>query len=224
MNKIKRGKYICITCVKHLSFCRSTQSTNRVPSSQISRFFNRAKSSTSVSEQVHSEPLLNVIDKSSDSVCSYKINKTEENSKEDKVCDSEKDHDAPKSVQSRKQEKSDSVNRTIKKFFSGDDNDSMFDFDVPAKVPRRNASSATKKKPRTSKRRNAQCDIRSIINKQDPAELTEEAQLALAIALSKGEVLPDTAKKTISQFEFTPKSGRMFIHLIFISFFNRCLY
>lgn len=214
-----------------LSFFFRTQ----LPNSQISRFFsqpNQTIENISKAENPSAECLA-----SKKSITSAENNDTLQNVQN--ICDKpstdskETNEDSMKhSIDKRKIK---SVHRiafndsksTIKSFFSNEHNDSMADFEIPNKVAKRVSKPVQSKTTKYSRTRRKQPDIRKALNKRDEAttdysHLPEDAQLELALALSKAEadhVASDTvAAESINfdAFEFKPKNANGDL----IDFFN----
>lgn len=130
-----------------------------------------------------------------------------------KQCDRKKTKSALKSVSSDSKS-------TIKSFFSNDDNDSMDDFEIPSKVMKRAPKIQPPKTTKSSKSRRKLPDIRKALSKRDDASqdyshLPEDAQLALALAMSKAESNAKAAADDesnepfdLESYEFRPKNAK----------------
>lgn len=116
-------------------------------------------------------------------------------------------------------EKTDSTS-TIKSFFSNELNDSLADFEVPNKIAKRMPKVPTTKvvKKTRSRQKKRQPDIRKALSKDDAtssndySHLPEEAQLELALAISKAESMnvrdasSDSKSVDVDVFAFNPTS------------------
>lgn len=89
----------------------------------------------------------------------------------------------------------------------------MSEFEIPKKIPKfKNSVKATiPRKSKTIRTRTKQPDIRKVINNQN-LESDEDAQLELALAISKADTNETSDKSSISkliaQFEFNPNNGK----------------
>lgn len=115
---------------------------------------------------------------------------------------------------------------TIKSFFSNENNDSMSDFEIPTKVVKK-VPKPLKPSTKTSKTsRRKQPDIRKALNKRDVSSkdyhlLSEEAQLELALAISKAEAdKTDTSSQPFSLEAFEYKAVNAKGDENFSNFFN----
>lgn len=114
---------------------------------------------------------------------------------------------------------------TIKTFFSNDNNDSMADFEIPTKVAKRPSIKPTQSKvAKSSRTRRKQPDIRKVLKKQDAASenysyLPEEAQLELALEMSKAATETLDQPLNLQAYEFKPANAK--INGDFYEFFNK---
>lgn len=110
--------------------------------------------------------------------------------------------------------------KTIKNFFANEHNDSLSDFEVPAKIARKttkassssssSSSTSAARKTKTSKSRSKkQPDIRKIMKKQnDGIALNEDEQMQLAVELSKVDSAENLDPTYFDQFEYKAKNQR----------------
>lgn len=204
----------------------------QLPNSQISRFFSQpnasdgvANAETTVSKDVDKclQSISNSCDKSSLEMPNEKTNNETSDDKQNKDVTKE----------SSKRRKAKSVHRsdtatdsksTIKTFFSNDINDSMADFEIPTKVAKRPPIKPTQSKvAKSSRTRRKQPDIRKVLKKHDAASenysyLPEEAQLELALAMSKAAAETPNQPFNLQEFEFKPANAKA--NGDFYEFFN----
>lgn len=143
------------------------------------------------SETIHSN------DKESTTLTSTKLDKTE----------SRKTIKLSKNTSSSSLQESKS---TIKSFFSNERDDSMADFEIPEKIVKRTSKIQPIKTVKSSRARRKHPDIRKVFNKRCASpetinQLSEGAQLELALALSKVESSGAKNNIDLKEFEFKCK-------------------
>lgn len=182
----------------------SFRSSSQVSSSQISRFFTHSRDN----DEMHRKSIETVIQKTNtESINSPKISvaaineATKTNSDNDdqsvscnvdnKLNESQS-HGKKRKPTDKNDNRTDSKS-TIRTFFSNEHNDSLADFESPSKVTKKVPKVLSTKVVKSSRsRRKQQPDIRKALNKVDKAnedysQLPEDAQLALALAISRAE-------------------------------------
>lgn len=107
------------------------------------------------------------------------------------------DHEIPSTSKATKSKKQKTETGTsIKSFFANENNDSLADFDIPNNVVRKVPKIQPVKSTKTIRKRTKQSDIRKVLRKyeahSDYSHLPEDAQVELALALSRAD--SDSAK------------------------------
>lgn len=205
-----------------------------MPNSQISRFFSHSNVSDGVPKSETAVPKDIVVDKCLQSIsnsCDKSSLEVENEKANNKTSDDKQNKDATKELSKRKKtrsvhhnDKATDSKSTIKTFFSNDNNDSMADFEIPTKVAKRPPIKSTQSKVATSSRtRRKQPDIRKVLKKHDAASenysyLPEEAQLELALAMSKAAAETPDQPFNLQAYEFKPANAKT--NGDFYEFFN----
>lgn len=206
-----------------------------MPRSQISRFFSNpstnANGGTSTMENVllqnldkNSETILNDCDKNEQS--NKKNVVTERSSKMTHNENTEQSERTKTKVLQRNEEISSSDSKsTIKSFFSNEKNDSLSDFEIPSKVAKRVPKIMPSKSSKVSRSRRKQPDIRKALGKRDANEidyshLPEDAQMELALAISKADSDVNSNDDPLSLDSYKFKPTKSMANGDFYDFFN----
>lgn len=193
----------------------------QVPCSQISKFFSKPAIKDSTQWTAENETA-NTIDSIDAAECSENVSQNCDKQKQSSDSD-ETQTNASKTQTGKKSTKTvhrtdtltnDDTKSTIKSFFSNENNDSMLDFEIPAKVVKKAPKPlSSTKTAKGSRARRKQLDIRKALGKQNAANddyshLSEEAQLELALAISKTEATDATNQPfSLEAFEFKPTNS-----------------
>lgn len=168
-----------------------------LPSSQISRFFSHSNANDEDQKTINNNRTENNKDEDAERPTSTSSDcdrlklpdNASENSKKDVAI--ERNHTK---TQHRTQTaaSSNNIRSTIKTFFSNENNDSLSDFEIPAKVAKKMPRQLPSKTSKSKKTHRKQPDIRKVLSKRDAtskdySHLSEDAQLELALAMSKAE-------------------------------------
>lgn len=202
-------------------------------SSQISRFFSHSNASDA--KQNTQADTQNGTDDEESVDCSENIQNHCDNN--DPLTNSEQTPEKEIQIQiaekkkkhSHRSTKPEDSTSTIKSFFSNQNNDSLSDFEIPNKVAKKIPKPLPSKTAKGTRTRRKQPDIRKALSKKDAASgdyshLPEEAQLELALAMSKAVSANGTATDASGQpidldcFEFKPTSAK--VNADFLDFFN----
>lgn len=207
------------------------------PNSQISRFFSNP--SIHASNDIPTIEQASFQTSDSDKISENNLNYSDENeqtNKNDKIKESlhKKSNDAKQVHAERKKlknvQRNDEISQsdskpTIKSFFSNDNNDSLSDFEIPTKVAKRVPKILPSKTSKTSRSRRKQPDIRKALGKRnakptDYSHLPENAQLELALAMSKAESNAKLNEEPFSleSYQFKPTNAKA--NGEFFEFFN----
>lgn len=239
-------------------FCFHFRSSTQVSSSQISRFFTH--SDTKGNDETHRKQEnanaqnqnQNSNDESGDCLKSVtesifmQDTTTKSNGSDDNQPlsgavdkpDENKTHRNKRKHGSKSDKKTDSKS-TIKSFFSNELNDSLADFETPSKIAKKIPKVLPSKVVKKSRsHRKQQPDIRKALNKEDAARddyshLPEDAQLELALAISKAESVngivgiadggASSSSKTpvdLNAFAFKPANSKSNDNIDVLNFFN----
>ncbi|XP_055322209.1 structure-specific endonuclease subunit SLX4 isoform X2 [Sitodiplosis mosellana] len=232
-NRLKFSR-LCLSQTRNAATHRNE---TQLPNSQISRFFSHSNASDGVPKTENLAPVGDVdIDKCSQSTsnsCDKPSLEMESVKRNNDITDDKPNIDVTKKPSERKKTKnvqrndkaSDSKSTsTIKSFFSNDNNDSMADFEIPTKVAKRPPTKPIPSKTtKSSRTRRKQPDIRKVLKKRDAASenyshLPEEAQLQLALAMSKAAAEVPDQPINFDEFEFKPTNAKL--NENFYEFFN----
>ncbi|XP_031631426.1 structure-specific endonuclease subunit SLX4 isoform X2 [Contarinia nasturtii] len=219
-NRLKFSR-LCLTQTRNAGVLRTN---SQLPNSQISRFFSQSnqtsdeivKTESVASAQCQKDTSLQSAENICDKRESVPIERNGINGSSE-ITTTKHSSDKTKAKSIHRTMSNDSKS-TIKSFFSNEHNDSMADFEIPTKVAKKASKPpVTSKTTKQSRARRKQPDIRKALNKRDDTDtdyshLPEDAQLELALALSKAESHAATdpiAKKSIDfeAFEFKPKNA-----------------
>lgn len=181
-------------------------------SSQISKFFanDDQKTQTTTSQILSRSP---TGANKTNSACDTESGAFHENNKRQKLESKNGDETVEVKKTSKKERRIpgplNETKSTIKSFFSNDSNDSMLDFQIPEKVARKVSKIPSTKSTKVTRTHRKQQDIRKVLHKQnDGSQLTEEAQLELALALSKAEASGAKSDFDFKAYEFNQKNGK----------------
>lgn len=205
----------------------------QVPCSQISKFFSKPAIKDNTQWTAENETS-NTIDSIDAAECSENLSQScdklkqssDSNESQTNALKTQSGKKSTKTVHRTDTLTNDDTKSTIKSFFSNENNDSMLDFEIPAKVvkkaPKPLSSSKTAK---GSRARRKQPDIRKALGKRNAANddyshLSEEAQLELALAISKTEAT-DASKQPFSLEAFEFKSTNSNTNENFFGYFSR---
>lgn len=212
------------------------RSSIQVSSSQISRFFTH---SSKLIDETHRKTDIVTQSRSSNAEsndCSKAAITTNGDNDSQPLCniaddqlDENKSHGNKRKHRSKCDKKTDSKT-TIKSFFSNELNDSLADFELPTKVAKKVPKVLPSKVMKSSRsRRKQQPDIRKALTKEDAARsddyshLPEDAQLELALAISKAESIngiADGGSIDLDAFAYKPINSKSSTNADALSFFN----
>lgn len=170
------------------------RTTNSQPqSSQISKFFINRNAANECADKKEAKPVENDVrgDTEPSTIVSCDI-ETIRNTQSPSH-----DHEKPSTSKAPKTKKQKTeTGSSIKSFFGNEHNDSLADFDIPNKVVKKVPKIQPVKSTKTTRKRTKQSDIRKVLSKyearSDYSHLPEDAQIELALALSKTD--SDSAK------------------------------
>lgn len=204
---------------------RRTNTNTQLPNSQISRFFSHSNTSDGLPKIENVAPKDDGVDKCLESTSNScdkpsldMVNGNNELSdeKQKDLTMKRSENKKTKCVQRKDKTVSSDSKSTIKSFFTNNDmNDSMADFEIPAKIAKRPPSkSVPSKTTKSSRIRRKQPDIRKVLKKQDAqsedySHLPEDAQMELALAMSKASAEASDQLIDLQAFEFKPKNAKM---------------
>lgn len=215
------------------------RNNTQIPNSQISRFFSNpnikddsqrtakvetSKTNDSIETSEHSEHASNNCNETKPATTDEIKLKTDEI--QPKQIKQSTKRSTKTQIRSEQSMANSDTKSTIKSFFSNENNDSMSDFEIPTKVVKK-VPKPLKPATKTSKTsRRKQPDIRKALNKRDVSSkdyhrLSEEAQLELALAMSKAEASKtDTSSQPFSLEAFEYKAVNAKGDENFSNFFN----
>lgn len=213
--------FFCISIMAFFLFISFYRSNTQLPNSQISRFFSQPNASDNELATDNVAPEEKDVDKCTQDKPSFEIENEKRtidisDEKQSVVTKTNMERKKTKSVQrTEKYELINDSKSTIKSFFSNDKNESMADFEIPAKIAKRPPSKPVPSKTaKNSRARRKQPDIRKVLNKRDtPTEdysyLPEDAQLELALAMSKATAEALDKPINLEAFEFKPTNSKL---------------
>lgn len=163
-------------------------------SSQISKFFNNQH--VSDTEKPKSNNSIGTDENEISKICD---NQTTQNAPESNASSvTTRRHKLPKTKSNE--------SKTIKSFFANEINDSLSDFEIPNKIVKKLPKIPATKPAKTTRKRIKQADIRKVLNKnEDYSHLSEDAQIEVALALSKAE--SDPSDINLEKYQFKPSNG-----------------
>lgn len=229
-----------------LFVCSHFRSSTQVSSSQISRFFTHSKANDETHPKTENPNTQNQSASSESSDCSSTVTATNRDTNDnqplyavDDKQDEKRSHGSKRKHERKCDKKTDSKS-TIKSFFANELNDSLADFEAPNKVAKKVPTKVlpTKAAKSSRSRRKQQPDIRKALNKEDAASgndyshLPEDAQLELALAISKAESVngiadgasssSSSSSKTVdlNGFAFQPSNSKSNSDVDVLNFFN----
>lgn len=217
------SKHIFSFLISFFCFVFVCRTNTQLPNSQISRFFSQSNTSDDVPKTDNTTPKqigADICSQSTANSCD-KLSLEVENGKRKIETSDEQPNDITKKQTERKKskgvqriDKTADTKSTIKSFFSNDHNDSMADFEIPAKVAKRPPKPMLSKTTKSTRVRRKQPDIRKVLKKQDTqsddySHLPEDAQLELALAMSKATAEASSQPINLDVFEFKPTNSKM---------------
>lgn len=211
------------------------RNNSKLQSSQISRFFSHSQPSD---ETQHNTQTQTVHQSASDHKKSVDSSENSTNDCDDHntitSANQQRDNEIPTNSNEKKKKHSHRINMvdtksTIKSFFSNENNDSLSDFEIPNKVPKKMPKTLPSKTSKSSRTRK-QPDIRRALSKKEIASgdfsrLPEQAQIELALAMSKADTISGSVSDTsnepfdLEKFEFKQSNAKA--NTDFLNIFNR---
>lgn len=225
--------YAFLKVCLHFSLFRNN---SQLQSSQISRFFSHSQPND---EKQHNTQIQTVHQSASDQRESVDDSKDPTNDCDNhetiESANQQMDNQIPTQTEEKRRKHSHrskmvDTKSTIKSFFSNENNDSLSDFEIPNKVSKKVPKPLPSKTSKCSRNRRKQPDIRRALSKKEIAagdfsRLPEEAQIELALAMSKAETVSGAVSDTsndpfdLEKFEF--KQSNAEANTDFLGFFNR---